>query len=694
MRLYSIVLLLVVGVSLNAQTKMVKGQITEYHVSTEKTYQVTGVVTGWDGRPVKDVRVMIKDGVGTTVTNEKGEYAITVGTFDKALWFYYPSMKMVEFPIRFDQLEINCKLEKDNRDYTLQKHTRTVTPWFDPNNDRQKTYCNPVNIDYNFEYFNHSANKGISCRSTADPIIVPYKGEYYLFSTNQSGYYVSSDLSTWKYVFAGFQRKPNDDDQCAPTVEIFGDTMVMLGSTYKNLPVWYTTDPKSGRWKHLAETAILPHWDPSLYLDTDGKMYLYYGSSNEFPLKGVEYSRSTFRPDGVVRDLLSLHPEIHGWERFGMNNDDSVSLKPFAEGSFVTKHDGKYYLQYGCPGTEFKVYADGVYVSDQPLGPFVCQPSNPMSYKPGGFVLGAGHGGTFKDNFDNYWHVATCMLSLRETFERRIGLYPAGFDAEGVMYANTAFGDYPLYAPTAAEDHVKGNFSGWMLLSLHKKVAASSSDSIYVPENASDENMRTYWAARTGQPGEWFSMDLGAEKEVYAIQVNYYEHKANQTGKAFDIYHQYKIYKSDDGVNWELAVDKSDNGYDVPHDYVELKKPMKTRFLKIENIHSASGNFALMDFRVFGKSDGKLPAPVKKLSVSRDKKDSRNALIKWDKVADAYGYNISFGKEKNKLYNCITVYDNTTYDFRGMDKGAVYYFAIEALGESGVSPRSSVLAVK
>ena len=101
-----------------------------------------------------------------------------------------------------------------------------------------------------------------------------------------------------------------------------------------------------------------------------------------------------------------------------------------------------------------------------------------------------------------------------------------------------------------------------------------------------------------------------------------------------------------------------------------------------------------MDFRVFGKSDGKLPAPVKKLSVSRDKKDSRNALIKWDKVADAYGYNISFGKEKNKLYNCITVYDNTTYDFRGMDKGAVYYFAIEALGESGVSPRSSVLAVK
>ena len=60
---------------------------------------------------------------------------------------------------------------------------------------------------------------------------------------------------------------------------------------------------------------------------------------------------------------------------------------------------------------------------------------------------------TYNKDYWMYNSVWTSMLSLRETFERRIGLYPAGFDAEGVMYANTAFGDYPLYAPTAAEDH-------------------------------------------------------------------------------------------------------------------------------------------------------------------------------------------------------------------------------------------------
>ena len=36
----------------------------------------------------------------------------------------------------------------------------------------------------------------------------------------------------------------------------------------------------------------------------------------------------------------------------------------------MTKHNGKYYLQYAGPGTEFKSYSDGVYVSDKPLGPF------------------------------------------------------------------------------------------------------------------------------------------------------------------------------------------------------------------------------------------------------------------------------------------------------------------------------------
>ena len=63
----------------------------------------------------------------------------------------------------------------------------------------------------------------------------------------------------------------------------------------------------------------------------------------------------------VYKRQMMLRPEEHGWERFGMNNDDEVTLRPFTEGAYMTKHNGKYYFQYGAPGTEFKVYADGVY---------------------------------------------------------------------------------------------------------------------------------------------------------------------------------------------------------------------------------------------------------------------------------------------------------------------------------------------
>ena len=57
----------------------------------------------------------------------------------------------------------------------------------------------------------------------------------------------------------------------------------------------------------------------------------------------------------------------------------------------MTKHNDRYYLQYGAPGTEFNVYADGVYVADHPLGPFEYAPNNPISFNRE-FMNGAGHG--------------------------------------------------------------------------------------------------------------------------------------------------------------------------------------------------------------------------------------------------------------------------------------------------------------
>src|SRR5690606_42056145 len=54
-----------------------------------------------------------------------------------------------------------------------------------------RTYCNPIKIDYGYTPIPNFSEWGRH-RATADPVIVNYQGDYYLFSTNQWGYWWSS----------------------------------------------------------------------------------------------------------------------------------------------------------------------------------------------------------------------------------------------------------------------------------------------------------------------------------------------------------------------------------------------------------------------------------------------------------------------------------------------------------------------
>ena len=679
----------------NDSIKVVKGQVSDYYIPVVTNYDVTGTVTDEMGRPLEGATVMWLYSPAHDNTDTQGRFSLVGTDHDTLLCVHYPGKEMTVVTRSSGQRQVNISLTgKTSGSVALPRHRALATRWYDPRNTSTSTYCNPLNISYNYEPWNNNTRNGGSFRSSADPMGLTYKGEYYLFSTNQGGFHYSRNLSDWDFCQASFQRHPDDDDECAPAAWVVGDTLFYTGSTYEGLPIWYSTDPKNGRWRRAIERNTLPTWDPYVFLDDDGRLYEYYGSSNEYPLKGVEISRDDFTPISKIYDLVRLHPDRHGWERFGMNNDDEVTLKPFTEGAFMTKHGGKYYLQYGAPGTEFKVYADGVYVADQPLGPFTYQRHNPMSYKPGGFVQGVGHGGTFADVQGNYWHVGTCMLSLKYKFERRIGLYPTAFDQDGVMYTNTAFGDYPCWNANHDIKNPSDRFTGWMLLSYGKPCLVSSTDSTLVAANLTDESMRTYWSATSGSDREWIEMDLGGSREVRAIQLNYYDHKTVQHNRANDIYYQYRILASDDGVQWTLVVDKSDNDRDVPHDYIELREKLNTRYLRIENLHMpSSGYFCLSEVRVFGLAQGALPQAVKRFTVKRDKNDRRNVLISWTPVKGSYGYNIYFGTAPDKLYHCITVNGDTQYDLRGLDIGTDYYFTIEALAETGRSPLAKTIHI-
>jgi xylan 1,4-beta-xylosidase len=553
------------------------------------------------------------------------------------------------------------------------------------------TYCNPVNIDYGYTPIPDFSSWGRH-RATADPVIVNYKGDFYLFSTNQGGYWWSSDMSRWNFVSRKFLRPWNSgyDELCAPAVGIIGDTMLVFGSTYtSNFTIWMSTNPKANEWKPLVDSFALGGWDPAFFTDDDGRFYMYNGSSNRYPIYGIELSRKTMAPYGTRKELYLLEPWRYGWQRFGEHMDNTF-LDPFIEGSWMTKHNGRYYLQYGAPGTEFSGYSDGVLTGDNPLGPFTPQ-SMPLSFKPGGYARGAGHGSTFTDNQGKYWHVSTISISVKNNFERRIGIWPAGFDSDGVMYCNTAFGDYPTYLPYEGDGSRAGQFTGWMLLNYRKPVRVSSTYGCYNANNAVDEDIKTYWCAATADPGEWIETDLGALSEVRAIQINYADQDVEFYGKSLNVCHQYQIMASPDGKKWTVLADKSKNNTDVPHDYIELPSPVKTRFLKLVNLHMPTGKFAVSGFRVFGKGSGDKPSEVKDLTILRTEKDKRSAWIKWCPVDNAYAYNIYMGTEPDKLYNCIMVYDANEYWLKTMDKEKTYYFVIEAINENGVSIKSKVV---
>ena len=550
---------------------------------------------------------------------------------------------------------------------------------------QRETYCNPLNLDYTYSVHNHE--KTISYRSGADPAIVSFKGEYYLFVTRTLGYWHSKDLQNWDFItperwyFQGSN---------APAAHNYKDSVLYVaGDPSGTMSVLYTDNPKKGDWK--ATPSVLTNLqDPDLFIDDDGRTYLFWGSSNKFPIRGRELDRQNrFNEKTDVTELFNLDGAKHGWERFGESHTDSVH-RGFIEGSWLTKHQGKYYMQYAAPGTEFNVYADGVYVSDHPMGPYTYQAHNPICYKPGGYMNGSGHGSTVLGPGGRYWHFATMSLSINYKYERRLCMFPLFFDKDGIMYTDTRFGDYPHYSASTPEK--AGTFRGWMLLSYKKPVKVSSHAESYVASNLTDEDNKTFWVAAENNDKQWVEIDLEKPAQVRAIQINYHDHHSNIFGRQPNLYHRYRIQGSLDGKNWFAMIDKSQSFKDAPNDYQEIEKPEMVRYVRYENIHVPMTNLAISDIRIFGTGTGHAPGKIEDAKYLRQH-DTRNVAISWKKQTNAQGYNILWGIAPDKLYNSWMVYGDNQLMLRSLDKDRKYYFAIESFNENGVSTRSSVTPV-
>ena len=557
------------------------------------------------------------------------------------------------------------------------------------NDYSRQTYCNPLDINYTYMIYN--SDKDISYRAGADPAVVEFRGEYYMFVTRSHGYWRSKDLLDWEFVKPGRNWYPQGCN--APAAHNYKDSVLYVcGDPSGAMSVLYTDDPASGDWE--ATPAILHDLqDPDLFIDDDGRAYMFWGSSNVYPIRGVELDRNhRFLRKGEQKELFGLDLAKHGWERFGENHLDTVTnLGGFIEGPWLTKHNGKYYMQYAAPGTEFNVYADGVYVADSPMGPYRYQAHNPVSYKPGGYINGAGHGSTVKGPGGKYWHFASMALSINVNWERRLCMFPAGFDADGIMYVDTRFGDYPRYAPGQGVN--AGKFRGWMLLSYGKPVTASSSAGDFDASALTDEQTKTYWLAVANDERQWVTIDLEELCDVNALQINYHDYKSDMYGRYDGLRHRYTVEASADGENWQTIADRSGSYKDTPNAYIELPEAVTARYVRYRNIDVPTPALAISEFRVFGLGHGKKPAAPKNIEVVRDS-DRRDAVIGWTPVKGAQGYNVLWGIAPDKLYSSWMVYGDDSLTLRALTTDQSYYFAVEAFNENGVSSQTRTVFVE
>lgn len=596
-----------------------------------------------------------------------------------------------------------------------------------------KTYCNPLDLPYRYQHMNEQGRR-YAFREGADPTLVYFKGTYYLFVSMSAGFFYSDDLLHWS-----FHADPDlEIYDYAPDVRLVGEYLYFCASSRsKDCPILRSADPLHEKFEQVA--APFPFWDPDLFLDEDGRLYLYWGCTNTQPIWGVELDRETLEPIGEKTALIHGDPEHLGYERPGENgvvdkessvmyrslaplfDPETKTLKlpagvtdlggypvealtkiflavgqPYVEGAFMTKHDGRYYLQYAAPGTQYNTYADGVYVGQSPLGPFTRQASNPFSAVTGGFITGAGHGSTVADRHGNFWHAATMRISVNHDFERRVGLFPAGFDKDGVLYCNQNFADYPHRIPEGRFDPASWQ-PEWMLLSYAKPAFASSTAAGSSPALAVDENIRSWWSAADAAPGQWLAVDLGKPCDVRTVQVNladqdvavefppeaYGDDRRTRHIELEPQISRYTLEVSIDGEVWhtlETVARECSNGY------YEYETGVTARYVRVVGDALPYGQpLRIAGLRVFGNGGGKKPAPAK---AAAERVGDLDAVVRWQPLSEmgAQGVNIRYGTAPDKLYLSHLVYGASEATLTTLIAGQGYYVAVDSFNENGITP--------
>ncbi len=281
-------------------------------------------------------------------------------------------------------------------------------------------------------------NPVIATVGLADPHVIEHEGTYYLYPTHDGrGYdvYTSTDLVHWEKKARCFEDARGG--VWAPDVfhHTGGD-----GKFY----LYYTAGPLDAKLIGVAVaesplgpfenkgTLIEKAIDAHMFADEDGRLYLYYVDVSMPNNIRAQPMAGPLRKRG---DSVALVAPTAHWER---------AHGAVAEGPWMLKHEGRYYLMYSGSGADGPDYAIGYATAESPVGPFEKYTGNPIARR-GGDVFGPVHHCVVEGPDGGLWMVYHQKANSEINWRRFIAIDPLCFE-NGVIRARVTRGT-PQKAP-------------------------------------------------------------------------------------------------------------------------------------------------------------------------------------------------------------------------------------------------------
>lgn len=268
----------------------------------------------------------------------------------------------------------------------------------------------------------------------ADPTIYYEAGVYYLYGTHATdkGFevYTSTDLKNWeKEKELALNKKDvfGDKGFWAPQVFKYKRKYYMAYTASEHIAIANSDSPlgpfKQDIQKSLTDPDGLKNIDPFVFIDNDGKKYLYYvrlTHGNQIFMTELKDDFSDIRPNTITSCVNAVdHPQE--WENKGHKT------WTVTEGPTVLKLEGSYYLFYSANGFRSIDYAVGYATAKSPSGPWIKYDGNPVLDKDMVDQNGPGHGDFFRDKAGQYYYVFHTHFSNNEVVPRKTAIIRGSF---------------------------------------------------------------------------------------------------------------------------------------------------------------------------------------------------------------------------------------------------------------------------